>query len=454
MVAPAGPGSRKPGESTTPLLPVTPGSANRSLTERLRSAIDSQHDIVQEKARWRRVAYAARVIVQVVKQWARDRCPQQAAAMAFSTALSIVPLFAIALALLRATGEFEAQSTMVNFLAREVLPSMGRDEIAAALLKFSGNMSLETAGLFGMLTTLILSFVMYVGVEQIFNDIWRVERRRSYGQQFLMFYALVTMVPSLFAISLVYAARSGITGGTLGSIVALAASFSALLLANKLLPATRVRWGPAAVGALVSALLFEAAKQAFQLYVAKVAFQSYSGVYGTLGLVPILLVWIYYSWLVVLLGAEIAHTVQNLHHLEGADRRTDRDGPSQVSGLVATRMLCAIAERYRSGGRATPRDELRFRFGLTEETAERVLRRLREGGLVVEIDGDTTGYLPARPAGDITLADVLALFRGADVSNRPAPGAPPSRLDEVLADLDEAQRARAKAVTIEELSRS
>lgn len=453
MVAPAGPTSRKAGESTTPLIPVAP--ASKSLTDRLRSAIDSLHEVAQTQSRWRRLAYAARVMVQVVRRWARDCCPQQAASLAFSTALSVVPLFAIALALLRAGGEFEAQSTMVNFLAREVLPSMGRDEIAGHLLKFSGNMSLETAGLFGMATTLVLSFVMYVGVEQIFNDIWRVERRRSYGQQFLMFYAVVTIVPSLLAVSLLYAARTGITGGPLGSLVALAASFLALLFANKLLPATRVRWGPAAVGAMVSALLFEAAKQAFQLYVAKVAFQSYAGVYGALGLVPILLVWIYYSWLVVLLGAEIAHIVQNLHHLEGAERRSgDREELARVSGLAATRMLCAIAERYRAGGRATPRDALVERFGVSEDTCERVLRRLREGGLVLEIDGDTCGYLPARPTADITLADVLALFRGADVSGRPGPGAPLSKLDRILAELDDAQRARAKAVSIEELTAS
>src|SRR5262249_25132006 len=152
------------------------------------------------------------------------------------------------------------------------------------------------------------SFLLYQSVEKIFNDIWRVERRRGFGQLFVTFYAMVTLVPSLLAVSLYQAARHGLTEGTVGVLASLGSSFAALFLANKLLPACRVRWLPAAIGSLLSASLFEAAKYVFQLYVAKVAFQKYAGVYGALGVVPILLIWIYYTWLVVLLGAEVAHS--------------------------------------------------------------------------------------------------------------------------------------------------
>ncbi len=397
--------------------------------------------------------FAARVLVQVVKQWVRDRCPQQAASLAFQTALSIVPVIAIALAVLRATGEFEAESSLVNFLAREVLPSTSRDEIAGYLLGFAGKMSIGTAGVAGVATTMVLAFVMYMAVEKIFNDIWRVERRRRIGQLFVTFYAMVTMVPALLGVSLYHATQIGLTEGALGWLAATGASFLALLLANKLLPATRVSWRAAAAGALFTALAFEGAKRAFQLYVANVAFQSYSGVYGPLALVPILLLWIYYSWLVVLLGAEIAHIVQNLHHLEGAERRDDaRDQQHKVNGLAGARFLCAIAERWRLEGRATPREDLAARFEVREEVAEQILRRLRESALVLEVDGDTTGYLPARPPDEVTLADVLAVFRGTDILVRP-PGAAASRLDLVLSEIEEATRGRARTVTIAELTR-
>jgi membrane protein len=331
---------------------------------------------------------------------------------------------------------------------------MGRGEIANALAEYSGKASFQAVGLTGTISTIVLAFIMYSGVEKIFNDIWRVERGRKLAARFLMFYAVITLVPSLFAFSLVHAARSGLTEGFLGQLAALGSSFLALFMANKLLPATRVRWIPAAAGALVSSLLFEIAKYAFQLYVAKVAFQSYAGVYGTLGLVPILLIWIYYSWLVVLLGAEVAHSFQNLHDLEGSQKRAgDPSEARKVSGLTAARFTCAIAERFQSGGRATPRLELSRRFAVSEEIVERVMRRLREGGIVLEVDGDSAGYLPARPATDITLADVLGLFRGADVVSRPTAAGTGDRLDLVLGELEESHRTRARSVTIDDLVR-
>ena len=394
--------------------------------------------------------YVGRVLVQVIKQWARDRCPQQAASLAFQTALSIVPVIAIALAVLRAAGEFEVESTLVDFIGREVLPQLSHTDIAEYLVKFAGKMSIETAGIAGIATTLLLGFVMYTSVEKIFNDIWKVERGRSLGQKFVVFYAVATIVPSLLGVSVYHAARHGLTEGVLGGLGMLAATWGALFVANKLLPATRVRWGPAAVGALLSALAFEGAKALFQLYVARVAFASYAGIYGALALVPILLLWIYYSWLVVLLGAEVAHSVHNLHSLEGLTvAARDRTGPGPVSGRAAARVLVAIVRRWRVEGRATERGDLQARFGLDDATAERILSRLRTGGFLFEVDGDTTGYLPARAPSDVTLADVLELFRGGDVTLR---GPTTERLDEVLDDIDETLRSKGGAVTIEQLT--
>ena len=432
------------GVSSRPPRPPT-------LRERIRHFIDAFTERARENQLRRGVAlplYVVRLGVQVVRQWARDRCPQQAASLAFQTALSIVPVIAIALAILRATGEFEVESTLVDFISREVLPQFTRNDIAEHLINFAGKMSFQTAGLAGVATTLFLSYVMYASVEKIFNDVWRIERRRSLGQRFFVFHAVALYVPALMGLSLYHAARYGLTQGELGWLGALGSTFVALFLANKLLPATRVTLRAAAAGALLSAVAFELAKRAFQIYVARVAFQSYAGVYGALGLVPILLLWIYYSWLVVLLGAEVAHTVQNLHTLEGLGRRTADHHANQVSGPVAARMLVAIAQSWRQGS-AIERGDLAARFGLSDEVAERLLARLREGGLVFEVDGDTTGYLPARPPREITLADVLDLFRGGDVAIRPA-GA--GRLDQILGELERTARDSSRAVTIDDLS--
>jgi membrane protein len=399
--------------------------------------------------------YVLRILIATIRQWVRDRCPQQASSLAFQTALSLVPIIAMTLAVLRATGSFEASSSLVDFVSTQVIP-ISRREISETLLTYAGNFSVQTTGFLGFLVTLLLSFLMFNSIENIFNDVWRVEKRRSLGQMFVVFYLLITIVPCLLGISLYHAARYGLTSGWWGALGALASTFGGLLFANKLLPATRVRWAPAAIGALLSALAFEAAKHLFRLYVAKVAFQKSLGVYGALGLVPLFLVWIYYSWLVILLGAEVAHTVQNLQHLERLDRRgrlsPENEIFEKVNGVVAARLLVAIVEAWIRGEKGVTRRSLASRFDLTEEAIDRIMRRLKDRDLVLEVDGDATGYLPARAPSEITLAEVFAPFRGADVLATRKSGSA-SRLDEVLHELDEQSKGLTSGVTLDELLR-
>jgi membrane protein len=392
--------------------------------------------------------YAGRVLLQVIRNWAHDRCPQQAASLSFQTALSLVPMVAICLALLRATGAFAAESALVDFLARQVIP-VSRDDIASYLLRWAGNLSFQTAGVAGIVTTLVLSFFLYSSLEKIYNDIWHVERRRSLGSRFVVFYAVATIVPLFLGISIYQAARYGLTEGSVGWLAALGSTWAALFCANKLLPATEVRWGPAAIGALVTALAFEISKHLFRLYVLRVAFKSYSGIYGTIGLVVITLMWMYYSWLMVLFGAEVAHTVQNLHHLERRSRQTG-DPLVQVNGVVAARVLVAITAAWTRGERLR-REDVGDRFDLDEEVVVRITHRLAEARLLT-VDSED-GYVPARPPATITLADVFALFRASDAGGdrgRQSSG----RLDVVLTELDAAARERARTATIEDLARA
>ncbi|MBI4510614.1 MAG: YihY family inner membrane protein [Deltaproteobacteria bacterium] len=442
-----------PAGSPPPRSPPPPTSITQRFLRVVEQVVNREGSPSSGERRAFYPLYVARVIVAVVRQWARDRCPQQAAALAFETALSLVPLTAIALALLRATGAFAAESSLVDFLSKQVIP-VSRKEIAEHLLSWAGNMTFQAAGLAGVVTTILLSFIMYRSVEHIFNDIWRVERRRSLGQKFVVFYAVVTIVPLFVGISIFHAAKYGLTTGLVGALGALGATWGGLFFANKLLPATHVTWRAAAIGALLSALCFEAAKHLFQLYVAKVAFERYAGVYGTLGLVPILLIWIYYTWLVILLGAEVAHAVQNLHYLERFERRSRglERGPSEnVNGVTAARLMCAVVASFRASARPVGRAELSRMFQVSEDVVERVMRRLKDHRLVLEVEGDVEGYLPARPPSDMTLADVLTPFRGSDVISAPPDGeiAP---LEHVLREI-EATIRRAGAVSLEELTR-
>jgi membrane protein len=216
---------------------------------------------------------------------------------------------------------------------------------------------------------------------------------------------------------------------------------------NKLLPRTNVAWSAAILGGLVTAFLLEVVKWAFVTFAVRIMMKSYSSVYGPLGLVPLLLVWIYTSWLLVLLGAEIAHSLQNLRLLEAEDRRQRDDEP--INGLLAAQLLAAVAATHEVGGAGHPKERLVTEFGLTPDNVERVIARLKHHGLIGEVRGDINGYIPARPAASIQLDEVLAAFRSSDIEL--AHGATAPAFVKLVGELEEGRRRRIAGVTIAEL---
>ncbi len=176
--------------------------------------------------------------------------------------------------------------------------------------------------------------------------------------------------------------------------------------------------------------------------------KSYSSVYGPLGLVPLVLVWIYASWLLVLLGAEIAHALQNLRLLEAEDRRQRDDEP--INGLLAAQLLAAVAATHEVGGAGHPKEQLVTEFGLTPDNVERVVARLKQRGLIGEVRGDINGYVPARPAATIRLEEVLvgvSLERHRDRARRDRRRS----FAKLVGELEEGRRRRIAGVTIAEL---
>ena len=165
---------------------------------------------------------------------------------------------------------------------------------------------------------------------------------------------MVTLLPAMASMSLYWSGRF-VGGSTAARFLApLGIQVLGLVLMNKLLPRTNVTWKAALVGALFTAVVLEAGKFGFVRFAKTMLLDSYSGVYGSLGLIPLLLIWIYASWLMVLLGAEIAFAVQNLRVLEAEDRRTRGDEP--INGLLAAQLLSVVAAAHEQSGTGVRED--------------------------------------------------------------------------------------------------
>ncbi len=395
--------------------------------------------------RARAAVFIYRLAGRILMQWARDKCPQQAAALAFQTALSLVPITAIAFSILRAMGSLDAESHLSQFFAEHVFPEM--PDVADRIREFSGKVSIGALGGGGLIFTLVTCYSLYSYVERIFNDIWRVGSRRTLIGKFLTFYAMVTLLPTLAGFSLYWSGRLVDANGITRFLAPVFIELVALTLMNKLLPRANVSWPASLLGALATALLLEATKSLFVRFAERMMLKGYSSVYGPLGLVPLVLVWIYASWVLVLLGAEIAHALQNLRLLEAEDRRQRDDEP--INGLVAAQLLAAVAATHQAGGAGHPKERLVAEFGLTPHNVERVVARLKARGLIGEVRGDLNGYIPGRAASAIGLEEVLSAFRSSDVEL--AHGATSPALLSLVAELDEARRRRIGGLTIADL---
>jgi membrane protein len=400
---------------------------------------------VQLNRRARAGIFVGRLGLRILKQWARDRCPQQAAALSYQATLSMVPILAIAFALLKTVGSGDAEDRLLDYIATYILPDLR--ETSPYLKAFSTKISIGAAGGIGLIITLLTCYSLYSSVERTFNDIWRAPSRRSLVGKFLTFYALVTLVPILGGVSVYWSGKLIGARSWLQVLGPLAIQFAALLLTNKLLPNVAVRWRAAFMAALVTSVALEALKWGFLKFAKEMLLESYAGVYGPLALVPMLLLWIYISWLLVLLGAEIAHAFQNLQLLEAEERRQHSAEP--INGLVATQLLAAVAANHERGGKGLERDHLARDFGLSAEVVGQLVERLKQRGLVAEVRGDKEGLIPTRAASAVSVADILAAFRATDLEM--APGTLSPALGQLVHDLEETRRKRIEGLTLAEL---
>ena len=271
-------------------------------------------DAARVAARIRSVWHRLTVVfLEVVHRVEHERCFRVAGALSFTTLLALVPLATVVFSMLSLFPVFEEWATEAeNFIYQNFLPAAG-DAIKEYLHQFTDKAGKLTA--FGLAFLFISSLLLLATIEDAFNDIFRVHRGRPFMQRILIYWAVLTLGPLLIVTSL--SISSYLVSHTILSAQPLVAgAFSHLLKAlpwlltllafvffYNTIPNRTVRFRDALAGGVVATVLFEFAKQAFAYYI--VHFNSYQLIYGALATIPIFLVWLYLSWLVVLIGAYV-----------------------------------------------------------------------------------------------------------------------------------------------------
>ncbi len=392
--------------------------------------------------RHKAIAYWGRLFLQLGRQFIEDRCLKLGQALAFQSILSLVPLLTVAFVGLNAFSQNNEKDLIVDKITA-IFPGMPQD-FSATLVGFTQKISGGALGSFGLIITAYLGFSLFKLVEEVFNEIWRTGQKRSLLQKFMVFYALATLMPVLVGASLGMSAKIPSELKGLHFMGPFLVSWLGLTGMYKFLPVARVRWSAAFLGGGLAALVFEFAKIGFATYV-KVALVKQQGIYGAVGLLPLLFLWIYLAWLVVLFGCEIAYAAQNLAALELA-MQLERSQGRQERTVLASRVLLTCATVHRDGGGAAKRRDLALLFQLPEEAIDRIMKNLIARKLALEIPGDSPGYVPARPPERILLGDImptLALTDGAPLRS--------PKFDALVTELDGWRSQRLGALTLADM---
>ncbi len=339
---------------------------------------DWLNDFIRDALRfpWRNTAVTLR------ERFKEDQLGLTASSLTFTTIISIVPLLTVALAIFSIFPMFAKMQTSIQlWLVDSLIP----DNIAKQVLNYVGLFAAKAKqiGWVGAAAFLLSALLMILTIDRRLNNIWRVRETRSLTRRILMYWALLTLGPLLLGASLslssyAISASKGwvngtsMTGGLKFFIDTLQFIAITLVLAAmyKFVPNTQVRWTHAILGGFFAAMGIELAQRILTWYLVKVP--TMSAVYGAFATVPILLIWVYVAWVIVLLGAVVSAYLPSL--LSGIARRDNSPGWDFQLALELLRQLLPRNDAVNQSAKSL--DELSKALRVNDLQLERALQTL------------------------------------------------------------------------------
>jgi membrane protein len=435
--------------------------------------------------------------VLVGKSFVKNRCPIRASALSYMTLLALIPMLALAMSvttsLLKDEGEQQIEHFINKFVSGVMPPAViatnlppaydtnapaapaetattpdepvpqpadsevitAQKRVASEIYGFVQNIQSGALAGAGILFLVFIAIRLLSNIEGTFNDIWGVTQGRSWPVRVVVYWASLTLGPILIISALGLATGPllkttrtvlGETNGGLGyqfmSLVVLWLTFAMLY---KAIPNTKVRFDAALIGGIVGGTLWHANNIFGFLYVSRVV--TYSKIYGSLALVPVFMIGLYFSWVIVLFGAQVAYAFQNraLYLQERLAESVNQRGRE----FVALRLMTCIGQRFQRGLKPATIQEMSTELGVPSRLVQQVLQTLLSARLVTEVSGAEPAYAPARPLEAINAHHVLMAMRalqGQELVTREEPVQ-----EEVYGEfsrIQEAEKQTASAITI------
>jgi membrane protein len=356
----------------------------------------------------------------------RHQGPLRAAALTYTTALSLIPVLAIAFAILKGLG---AQNTI-----EPVLQELAGDsqETIARIIGYVNNTNFKSIGAIGVLVLVMTAISLLENIEVAFNTTWGVTETRPLQRRFSDYLSVVVVGPILILVAtsittslqnqsiILWLIQRSYFGGAVLFLFRLLPYISiwvALVFLYIFIPNIKVRFRSALLGGVVAGTAWEIAQWAYFHFQVGVA--NYNAIYGTLAALPIFLVWVYTSWLIVLFGLEIVCAHQRRLSINA---RISSEIPSQaVFEERALALIAQVCRHFQKGGQPPGIARLADELSLPLDQVEDLLEVLVELEFLRATAGSEPGWLPALEPCEIKIAHLLAALRGSAESGEASP---------------------------------
>ncbi|AME24993.1 MULTISPECIES: YihY family inner membrane protein [Burkholderiaceae] len=353
----------------------------------------------------------------VARRTGEDRVAQVAGSLTFTTVLSLVPLATVAFALFTAFPIFASfQMSLQDFLASHLMPS----QINSQIFKYLNQFASKAKGLttVGMIILFVTSVMTMMTVESAFNVIWRVRKSRPLAQRILVYWAIITLGPILFGVSLsmssyLFAQSIAFAGshnllppGIEWALTSATLPFTVVAFAMLyvFLPNCKVAWRDALVGGLIAAIAFELTKRGFGYYVRRIP--TYTAVYGAFAALPVFLLWVYLCWMITLIGAMVTSALPAIR--TGQFHRADFPGSDLLDALE---LLARLAEARDAGKPGYTGLELASMLRCDMDTTMRLVRKLDDLEWVARLENlRVPRYVLIASPQQITVSSLFDLF--------------------------------------------
>jgi membrane protein len=366
----------------------------------------------------------------------------RATSLVYTSLLSLAPLLAVSFSVLKAFGVHN----QLEPLLLELLDPLGDKarEVTTTIIGFVESIGVGVLGVLGVATLFYTVISLLEKIESTFNHIWRVHTSRSFARRFSDYLSVILVGPVLVfsAIGLMASTAQHewvkriLAIEPFGTLYYLLTSVMlpyifitvAFTFVYVFIPNTRVNWKAAAGGGLVAGITWKLVGTLFASFVSNSA--SYSAIYSSFAAIILFMLWLYISWLILLLGGAIAFHVQYPRYLRYSSRHPRLS--IRCVEQLGFELMYLIGLRHYRGDSALTLHELADMANLPWESVGEILSMLQRHQLLVVTDGENGTYQLARDTDAIKLSDILMAVRSAgDVDELPAVEWPqlPTRLD-------------------------